>query len=117
MPDYVFVIDARDVPPGRAVPAMVNDRWFAVCNDNGIFHVTAFNCPHENGPLGKGYVRDGALICPVHHWPWDLKTGLTDPRMPHLRLKIYPCELRDGRVYADITHPIPIGNRDLSGSP
>ncbi len=114
MSDFVYAIDVKDVPPGRAVPVMVNDRWFAVCNDRGTFYVTAFNCPHENGPLGKGYVRDGKIICPVHHWPWDLKTGLTDPAMPHLRLRLYPCEVRDGRVYADVSHPIPLRDEDVT---
>lgn len=112
MSAFVYAIDAKDVPSGRAVPVMIDDRWYAVCNDNGRFHVTAFNCPHENGPLGKGYVRDGKLICPVHHWPWDLKTGLTDPRQPHLRLRIYACEVRNGRVYADVSSPIPLSNQD-----
>ncbi len=114
MSDFVYAVDTRDVPPGRAVPVLINDRWFAVCNDNGTFHVTAFHCPHESGPLGKGVVCDGAIVCPVHHWPWDLKTGLTDPKMPYLRLPIYPCEIREGKVYADVTHPIPPRQEDVS---
>ena len=113
MPEFVYAIDVRDVPAGRAVPVMINDRWYAVCNDNGTFHVTAFNCPHENGPLGRGYVRDGRVFCPVHHWPWDLKTGLTDPNMPHLRLRIYACQVRDGQVYADVSQPIPLHSPDV----
>ena len=112
MPQFVYAIDARDVPDSRAVPVQIGDDWYAVCNDNGSFHVTSFYCPHENGPLGKGEVHKGCLVCPVHHWPWDLKTGLSDPDMPHLRLKLYACEVRNGKVYADVTRPIP---PDLSG--
>ena len=106
MPDLTFVIDADAVPEGRAVPAQVGDKWYAVCNDGGTFHVTAFECPHEHGPLGQGEVQDGCLICPVHGWPWDLATGLTDPAMPWLRLPRYRCELRDGKVYADLSQAI-----------
>ncbi len=114
MPEFVYAIDTKDVPLGRAVPVMIGDRWYAVCNDSGTFHVTAFNCPHENGPLGKGHVHDGKLYCPVHHWPWDLRTGLTDPKLPQLRLRIYACEVRDGQVFADVSQPMPPGEREIS---
>ena len=106
MPDFVYVIAARDVPAGQARPAQVGDEWYAVCNDRGTFYVTAFDCPHEHGPLGQGEVHDGCLVCPVHHWPWDLRTGLTDPNMPYVRLARYACEVRDGQVYADVSRAI-----------
>lgn len=107
MPDPAYVIDVEQVPAGRAVAAEVAGRWYAVCNDGGTFHVVDFHCPHEGGALAGGEVHDGCIVCPVHHWPWDLRTGLTDPHMPYLRLKRYRCEVRDGRVYADLTAPIP----------
>ena len=101
-----YAIDADQVPPGEARPAEIGDKWYAVCNDGGTFHVTDIHCPHEGGPLGRGEVDDGCLLCPVHHWPWDLKTGLTDPKTPNLRLNRYRCEVRDGRVYADVSRPL-----------
>ncbi len=106
MSSYVFLIEAAEVPPGRAAPVRVGDRWFAVCNDGGHFHVVDHDCPHEGGSLAGGEVRDGCVICPVHAWPFDLQTGLTDERMPWMRLRRYPCELRDGRVFADVTAPL-----------
>jgi len=27
------------------------------------------------GPLGEGFVEDGKVYCPLHGWPFDLKTG------------------------------------------
>lgn len=97
------LIDASCVPAGGIAPVCVDDRWYVVCNDGGRFHVTDFHCPHAQGPLAKGDLRDGKLICPVHHWPWDLETGLTDPDMPHCRLRVYPTEVRDGKVVADLS--------------
>jgi len=107
MSEFVYAIDTEDVPAGRSMPARIGDNWYAVCNDGGTFHVTDIECPHEGGPLGRGEVRDGCVICPVHHWPWDLGTGLSDTNLPHLRLKTYPCEVRDGKLYADVSAPIP----------
>ena len=107
MPDFAYAIDADRVPPNEARPAQIGDRWYAVCNNKGTYYVTDIHCPHEGGPLGRGEVHDGCLVCPVHHWPWNLKTGLTDADMPYLRLKTYRCEVRDGKVYADVSAPMP----------
>jgi len=107
MSDYVFAINAEEVQPGKAAMVQIKEQWYAVCNDNGTFYATDESCPHEGGHLGRGEVRDGCLVCPVHLWPWDLKTGLTDSNMPHMRLKTYRCEVRDGKVYVDVSGPIP----------
>ena len=107
MSEVVPIIDASEVQVGQVVPVQIGDDWFIVCNDQGTFHVTGYHCPHEHGVLGRGELHDGCIVCPVHHWPWDLKTGLTDPNLPHLRLPIYRCELKDGQVCADLSAPIP----------
>jgi len=106
MSQFVEVIEAKDVPLGRAVPVQVGDRWFAVCNDRGTIYVTDILCPHAGGPLGQGEVHRGRLVCPVHLWHWDLKTGLSDLNRSHPRLKIYACQVRDGKVYADVSKPL-----------
>src|SRR5262245_20356420 len=77
------------VKPGRSVPVQVGDHWYAICNDRGTFYACDNLCPHAGGSLGRGDVHDGCVVCPVHHWPWDLRTGLTDPQMAYMRLKRY----------------------------
>jgi len=32
-------------------------------------------CPHEGGPLADGFVEDDAVMCPLHAWTFDLRTG------------------------------------------
>ena len=46
-----------------------------VCAIDGI-------CPHVGGPLGEGFVEGGTVSCPLHGWPFDLRTGqcTTNPR-------------------------------------
>jgi len=117
MTDFVYVIDAKGVPTGESVPVQIGNRWFAVCQDKGEFYVTDILCPHAGGPLGCAEVHDGKLVCPVHYWPWNLETGLSDRRGPHLRLHRYQCVVQDGKVYADVSVPIPLDpSMDLSDS-
>lgn len=104
MAEFIRLLAVDQVMSGKSVKAHVDGRYYAVSNDGGRIYVTDFVCPHAGAALGGANVRDGHLICPLHHWPWDLSNGLTDPRFPELRLRIYPCEVRDGFVYAAITH-------------
>jgi nitrite reductase/ring-hydroxylating ferredoxin subunit len=99
--------NASEISPGTAAAVELEGQWFAICNDAGIFYATDILCPHAEGSLAGGEVCDGCVVCPVHHWPWDLKTGLTAPEMPHLRLARYACEVRNGEVFIDTSAPLP----------
>lgn len=101
-----FIMDTAPLPSGSVRTVEIQDRWLAVANDQGTYHVFDPACPHEGGPLGRGEIHDGCIVCPVHHWPFDLNTGMTDTAMPWMRLQRYRCEVRDGKLYADLSHPI-----------
>jgi nitrite reductase/ring-hydroxylating ferredoxin subunit len=107
MGELTFLIESNRVSAGKAAKVEIDGQPYVVCNDGGTFYVADYFCPHADGPLGYGDVADGCIVCPVHRWPFDLKTGLTDPSIPSMRLKLYRTELRDGRVYADLSAPLP----------
>jgi len=45
----------------------------------GRLHAVSNVCPHQNGPLGEGRVRDGYLECPWHGYQFDPRTGQGPP--------------------------------------
>lgn len=106
VPEWVYGIDVAAVPSGHAAHVQIGERSYAVCHDAGRFVVVGNSCPHAQGSLGRGEVVDGCIICPVHHWPWDLRTGLTDSNFPHMRLTFYRHEVRQGKVYIDVSGPV-----------
>lgn len=67
-------IDAIPVGEGRVY--LVDGREVAVfrCR-NGEVHATEARCPHKGGPLADGLVGGHSVICPLHGFAFDLRTG------------------------------------------
>jgi len=69
---------------GRAVTVNVKighdgGERIAVVRKDGALWAISNVCPHQNGPLGEGVVRDGFLECPWHGYQFDPCTGLGPP--------------------------------------
>jgi nitrite reductase/ring-hydroxylating ferredoxin subunit len=63
-------------------------------------------CPHAEGSLSAGDVTGNVVTCPWHQWQFDLDTGACqDPPRAHVR--VYPAEIRDGVVWADLPDQAP----------
>lgn len=58
-------------------------------------------CPHAGGNLSAGRVDGEMVTCPWHEWRFDLASGLCT-HSPLARVTKYPCEIRDGTVWADL---------------
>ncbi|MGB0716417.1 MAG: Rieske (2Fe-2S) protein [Phycisphaerae bacterium] len=81
----------------------IDDRELAVfLDDDGELVVVSDNtCPHSSGNLSAGEVAGACIVCPLHQWEFDIKTGLcTDS--PKARVKIYQAEVRDGSVWVAV---------------
>ena len=57
-------------------------------------------CPHEGYPLAEGSLdRDCWLTCHWHNWKFNLKDGTN--LYGGDRLRVYPVEVRDGKIWVD----------------
>ena len=73
----------------------------AILNENGEFCAVDNTCPHAMGSLGRGRIRNGVAVCPVHGYAYDTKTGecQTDPR---LRIRTYPVVVEDEEIKVEV---------------
>ena len=44
------------------------------CRSGEVF-ATSAQCPHRGGPLADGLVGGHSVICPMHGFAFDLRTG------------------------------------------
>ncbi len=67
------------IPEGEGRTFEVGGRRVAVFRGrDGAVHATQGQCPHRGGPLADGLVGGTTLVCPLHEWRFDLRTGQTE---------------------------------------
>jgi nitrite reductase/ring-hydroxylating ferredoxin subunit len=65
-----------------------------------LFAVSAY-CPHAGALLSGGWCREGEIICPIHRYSYNLKTGKGAPGQNDY-INVYPVEKRGDEVYVGI---------------
>jgi 3-phenylpropionate/trans-cinnamate dioxygenase ferredoxin subunit len=61
--------------------------------------VIACERPHEQADLSLGRIAKGRLFCPRHLASFDLENGNISQGWPSRPLRLYPVEIRDGRIW------------------
>lgn len=73
-----------------------------IMTDAGDVFAIDNRCPHEGFPLSEGSVgKNCQLTCNWHGWTFDLESG--DPTVGRDPLRKYPVEIRDGKVWVDVS--------------
>jgi nitrite reductase (NADH) small subunit len=84
------------IPPGEGRTFQVGPRRIAVFHAReGQVFATQAECPHRGGPLADGLLGGNVLICPLHGWKFDLRTGerLACPELESCRLETYAARV------------------------
>jgi nitrite reductase (NADH) small subunit len=98
------------IPRGEGRNFEVNGFVVAVFRTNAdeIF-ATQAACPHKGGPLADGLMGEASVICPLHDWSFDLRTGAGKD----CAIKIYPVRAtEDGNIMLmieSVTAPATLG--------
>jgi nitrite reductase/ring-hydroxylating ferredoxin subunit len=71
----ILVGPLSEFPPGkRKVVRTPNDAILLLNVDGELFALSNF-CPHAGGYLQYGPLEGYILECPLHYWPFDIRTG------------------------------------------
>lgn len=79
-------------------------RRFIAVDLDGELVVLDGLCPHAEAPMARARVDGGELVCTLHWWRFDARTGegLTDPGQP---LAVHPVVMLDGVPHVRVPHP------------
>jgi nitrite reductase (NADH) small subunit len=66
----------ESIPIGEARVFRVDGREVAIFRSrSGEVFATSAECPHQGGPLADGLVGGHSVVCPLHGFLFDLRTG------------------------------------------
>ena len=96
--EYVKVAAFDELRDDAGIQRMVGDREVGLFRDGDRVLAIDGVCPHVGGPLGEGFVEGGKVYCPLHGWPFDLKTGrcTTNKRAT---VECFQTKVEDGVVF------------------
>ena len=76
MPDsWVPIATVADSPPGSTQELVAGGRIVALFNIDGDYFALDGVCPHQGGPIGKGFLCGEIVTCPWHGWQFNVRSG------------------------------------------
>src|ERR1051326_5976918 len=91
-----------DLPENnQAKEFTAGELMLCVANIGGEYSAMNNFCAHRGGPLGQGPVMDGKVICPLHGWMYDPKTGIPEDD-PHRRVAGYPRRVEGEECFVEV---------------
>ncbi len=81
MKRYVRVARKGDLESGTGKAVDANGTPVALFNVDGVYHAIHNTCLHEDGSLGEGELSHATVVCPLHAYEFDVRSGqcLTEP--------------------------------------
>ena len=94
---FIPVATVAEMKVGKVKKLLVNKRVVAMFYSRGNFYAIQNNCPHQNGDLADGYIKDGKIYCPLHNWSFDLETG-SYTFNAHMKLRVYDIRIENDTI-------------------
>lgn len=94
-------------PVVESGPGREDARRIALFRWEGRIYALDDRCPHAGGPLSRGTLIEGAVMCSWHCATFDLESGESLDSISRRDADVYPVEVRDGRIL--VRMPVPEG--------
>jgi len=94
------VLALSELPSGKGVLVAVNGHDVVVFRKGDEILAIGNDCPHQGGSLCDGWVEGEIVICPVHGWEFDMRSGAC-MTVPGESLPRYTASVEDGAVYLE----------------
>jgi 3-phenylpropionate/trans-cinnamate dioxygenase ferredoxin subunit len=82
-----------NLPEGKIVRCFVDDNWLCITKFENEVIAFIDKCPHAGASLFRAECKEGKVVCPIHRFGFDLKTG----QGHGLYLENYPVILHEGK--------------------
>jgi len=91
----------EELEEGKGMLVDLGEQAVALFQAGGVVYALENDCPHRGGALAFGEVRGTTVHCPLHAWPFDLRTGAC-LEFPEAAARALPVEVRGGEVWVEL---------------
>ena len=77
----------------------VQERRVVLIKRLGKIHALDNTCPHLGGSLGRGTLQGNIVICPLHHWAFDLASGQCVNGIPNEKIAVHETKIEDDKIW------------------
>jgi nitrite reductase (NADH) small subunit len=102
----ISVCRTDEVPADKALcKRLPGGQQVAVARLDGVdpgFAVFENLCPHAQGPLGQGRVRNNTIVCPWHFFRFDLVSGQAVGTDSIMRVRRYPVSVSENEIRIEL---------------
>ena len=98
---FVFVCSLNDLKENKGIRFIIDDTEVALFKIYENVFALSNICPHQQTKLiYDGSIEDGCVVCPVHGWMFDLKTG--NKKSGRRGLDSYPVRIKNKDVFVKV---------------
>jgi nitrite reductase (NADH) small subunit len=98
----IAVCQLDELPVGLGRAFQIAGKTIAIFRTRaGKLFATNNSCPHKNGPLSEGILSGDSVVCPLHQFRFDMKSGLCDQENV-CSVKTYDVTLDGTTVYIQL---------------
>jgi 3-phenylpropionate/trans-cinnamate dioxygenase ferredoxin subunit len=109
---WIRVLQSAELPAGGLAKVVVEGEPVLLARlEDGTVAAASAVCPHRGEDLSGGHLYMGAIDCPLHHYLYDLRTGVNryprnvfpaDLAADVAPLPLYPVKEEDGWICVQI---------------
>jgi nitrite reductase/ring-hydroxylating ferredoxin subunit len=92
-----------DLWVGDVTGIILDQHKLLLVNFDGTVHAYDDKCPHKGTTLSDGTLEDGVLVCPTHHWEFDVRNG-EGINPAESCLKAHPVAVVDGQIWVALAN-------------
>ena len=96
----VRALALAELPPGKTALVSISGVDVAMFRRGDEIFAIGNECPHQGGSLCDGAVEGDIVICPLHGWEFDLRSGAC-MTVPGESLPRFTATVEDGAIHLE----------------
>jgi nitrite reductase (NADH) small subunit len=96
--EFIKIAVVDDIPRASGKKIKINGKYIALFKYGNKIYAIRNSCPHQGADLAEGHISDSKVVCPLHRWSFDLKTGAFSGN-ENIRVPTYEVKVEKDEVY------------------